>query len=113
MQELAKQPENLTARASFVETAVSFIERAENIFQQTKKYQMNLNIQIQQDIGRINEIGSQIAKLNTEICFYESNKVEHANDLRDERNLQKIKHEYGIQEHPLEEKHKAALLYGY
>ena len=86
MQELAKEPDSIVTRASLVETAVSFIERAENIYKQISEYQLNLNTQIQKQVDRINEIGDEIGKLNMQICLYESNGVEHANDLRDQRN---------------------------
>ncbi len=87
LQELAKEPDSIVTRASLVETAVSFVERSENIYKQISEYQVNLNTQIQKKVDRINEIGDEIADLNKRICFYESDGVEHANDLRDRRNL--------------------------
>lgn len=86
LQELAKEPDSIVTRAALVETAVSFVERAENIYKQISSYQLNLNSQIETKINRINEIGDEISKLNKQICLYESNGVEHANDLRDQRN---------------------------
>lgn len=86
MQELAKEPDNIVARASFVQTAVSFIERANSIYQQLSSYQVNLNTQIKEQVDRINEIGQEIRELNIKIRTYESNGIEHANDLRDRRN---------------------------
>lgn len=87
MQELSREPDNIVARSSFIETAVTFIERAENIFNQLEDYQINLNTQIINQVKRINEIGDEIKELNLKIRFYESTKVEKANDLRDQRNL--------------------------
>ncbi len=87
LQELEKEPDSIVTRASLVETAVSFVERSENIYKQISEYQVNLNTQIQKKVDRINEIGDEIADLNKRICFYESDGVEHANDLRDRRNL--------------------------
>ncbi len=86
LQELAKEPDSLVKRASLIETSVSFIERAENIYQQLSEYQVNLNTKVSSLVERINTIGEEIVTLNNKICFYESNKVENANDLRDERN---------------------------
>ncbi len=86
LQELAKEPDSLVKRASLVETSVSFIERTENIFEQLSEYQLNLNTKIEANVKRINEIGDQITVLNDKICFYESNGIEQANDLRDTRN---------------------------
>ena len=86
LQELAKEPDSIVTRASLVERAVSFIERSENIYKQISEYQVNLNAQIQKQVDRINEIGDAISKINKKVCLYESNGVENANDLRDERN---------------------------
>ncbi len=86
LQELAKEPDSIVTRASLVETAVSFVERAENIYQQVKKFQEDLNVKIQQQVNRINEVADKISELNRQISYYESNGVENANDLRDERN---------------------------
>jgi flagellar hook-associated protein 1 FlgK len=87
MQELSREPDNIVARASFVQTAVSFIERADNIYSQLSDYQINLNTQIIDQVNRINEIGNEIRELNIKIRHYESAGVEKANDLRDQRNL--------------------------
>lgn len=87
LQELCKEPDNIVARASLIETAVTFIERSENISKQLKSYQVNLNTQIVKQVKRINEIGNEIKTLNLKIRQYESTGVERANDLRDQRNL--------------------------
>ncbi len=86
LQELSKTPELIEARASLVQNAESFLERAEVIQRQLKEYQVNLNTQIVDKVDRINEIAEQIDSLNDKISRYESNGLEHANDLRDERN---------------------------
>jgi len=85
LQELGKEPDNIVARSSFVETAVNFIERAENIAKQLKDYQINLNTKIKDQVDRINQIGDELKQLNIKIRQYESN-GERANDLRDQRN---------------------------
>ena len=86
LQEVAKEPDSVVTRASLIQTAVTFIERSENISNQLYDYQVNLNTQIKEQVKRINEIGEEITKLNTKIRHYESSGVEQANDLRDERN---------------------------
>lgn len=86
LQELAKEPDSVVTRASLIQTAVTFIERAENISKQLNDYQVNLNTQIKDQVARINEIGEEIRTLNLKIRQYESTGVENANDLRDERN---------------------------
>lgn len=87
LQEMAKEPDSIVARASLVQTAVTFIERSENIYNQLNDYQINLNTQIREKVNRINEIGEEIRSLNLKIRQYESSKVENANDLRDQRNV--------------------------
>lgn len=86
LQELAKEPDSIVARSSFVETAVTFVERAENISNQLNDYQINLNTKIKDQVDRINKIGDDVKKLNLKIRQYESTGVEKANDLRDQRN---------------------------
>lgn len=86
LQELAKEPDSVVARASLIQTAVTFIERSENISDQLNDYQVNLNTQIKDQVNRINSIGEQIKQLNWKIRQYESTGMENANDLRDERN---------------------------
>lgn len=85
IQELIKEPDSISKRATLVETGVSFIERAENIYNQLNAYQKNLNTEIQKEVDSINAMGQRICQLNTEIAKYETGQ-ENANDLRDERN---------------------------
>ncbi len=85
LQELSKDPSDVT-RSSLIDSAVHFLDRANIISQQLNAYQVNLNKQITDKVDRINEIAESIDGLNKQISYYESNKVENANDLRDERN---------------------------
>ena len=87
MQELCKEPDSIVTRSSFIQTAVSFIERAETVYDQVKDYQLSLNSNIENYVDRINEIGDEIARLNEEILNYEASGMENANDYRDARNL--------------------------
>lgn len=86
LQELAKEPDSVVARATLIQTAVTFVERADNISTQLNNYQVNLNTQIKDQVARINDIGDEIKKLNWKIRQYESTGMENANDLRDNRN---------------------------
>lgn len=86
LQELSKTPGQIEARASVVQNAESFLERANIIQEQLKAYQLNLNTQITNKVNSVNEIAEKIQDLNKQIRQYECNGVEHANDLRDERN---------------------------
>ncbi len=87
MSELCKEPDNIVTRTSFIQTAVSFIERAEMVYTQMKDYQVSLNTKIQNYVDRINEIGDEIHALNEKIRLYEASGMENANDYRDARNL--------------------------
>ncbi len=87
MSELCKEPESIVHRSSFIQTAVSFIERAELVYEQIKDYQVSLNTKIGDYVDRINEIAYEIQELNSKILKYESNGTENANDYRDARNL--------------------------
>ena len=86
MSELCKEPESIVHRSSFIQTAVSFIERAELVYNQMKDYQVSLNTKISDYVDRINEIGDEIKELNNKILKYESIGAESANDYRDKRN---------------------------
>lgn len=86
IQELSKEPDSIVARASVIQTAVSFIEHAENISKQLQDYQVNLNTQIKNTVDRVNTLASGINELNKKISYYESSGIENANDLRDSRN---------------------------
>lgn len=85
LQELTREPDSLVNRATLLETAVSFTERAENIYKQLDEYQITLNTSIRKNVERINEIGDKIHELNKTIVRYESN-GQNANDYRDTRN---------------------------
>ena len=87
LSELAKEPDSIVTRSSFIQTAVSFMERAEKISNQIEEYQVSLNSEIIKYVDRINEIGDEIKALNAKIQMYEASKMEQANDLRDARNL--------------------------
>lgn len=86
LQEMAKEPESIVTRATLIQSAVSFMERAESISIQIEEYQLNLNQNIHTQVDRINEIADRIKELNEKISFYEAG-VENANDYRDERNM--------------------------
>lgn len=86
LQELVKEPDSIVKRANIIETAGLFIERAENISNQIKAYQKNLNVQIKDTVKIINDYGDRIKELNRTIVQAESG-GQAANDYRDERNL--------------------------
>ena len=87
VQELAKDPSSSVTQSLFVQRAEEFIERSVNIYEGLSSYQDNTNQQIKQQVDKINEYGKQILALNDAIRAIEVGGVEHANDLRDTRNL--------------------------
>lgn len=87
LQEMSKEPDSRVAQATLVETAITFMERADSIYKQLKTYQLDLNTQISNQIKRVNEIGDQLVKLNQKVSQYEAGGIENANDYRDQRNL--------------------------
>ncbi len=86
VQELAKDPSSSIVQGLLVQRAGEFVERAVNIYEGMTFYQNNLNLQIAQQVDKINEYGRQILQLNEEIRCVEAGGVERANDFRDARN---------------------------
>lgn len=87
LQELQKESNSIVTRSSFIATAQNFLDRAKEIRSSLISYQRNINVEIKDQIERINEIAVKIKDLNKDILAAESSKVENANDFRDERNL--------------------------
>ena len=85
MQELAKDPSDTVNMSMLVSKAASFMENASAVYKSFQEYQNNLNRQIKDAVKDINSIGNRIYELNKEIMKIECGGVEHANDLRDER----------------------------
>ena len=86
VQELAKEPDSVVKQTSLVNTANTFMLRAQDIYGQLKDYQLNLNQQIKDAVKRVNEIGAEIFEMNKQIVKAESGN-EIANDYRDHRNM--------------------------
>ncbi len=87
MQTLSTNPENITKRELFLAESEAFLEKATNVYDSLKKYQINLNTQIQAQVDAINEIADKIVVLNRQIADAEASGMENANDYRDARNL--------------------------
>lgn len=86
VQELAKDPSSSVTQGLLVQRASEFIERANSVYSDLCAYQDSLNLQVKEQVDRINEYGKQILVLNDQIRKIECGGVEHANDLRDTRN---------------------------
>ena len=87
LQELQKESNSIVTRSSFIATAQHFLDRSKEIRSSLIDYQRNLNVEIKDQINRINELAKTIRELNENILSAESSKLENANDYRDARNL--------------------------
>lgn len=86
IQELAKDPSSPVTQGTLVQCASQFLSKAQAVSTGLSDYQDNLNLQVQSDVTRINQIGKQIYQLNNEILNIEVGGIESANDLKDARN---------------------------
>ena len=86
IEELANDPASSITQGVLVQRSSEFIERAAAVYDGLASYQDNLNLQIKQQIDKINTYGRQLLALNDSIRAIESGKVEYANDLQDARN---------------------------
>ena len=86
LEELSKEPESIVARATLVNKANAFLSRADDVMDQLKKFQVNLNQEIKNTVDRINELGRTIHEMNRKIITCEVGDIETANDYRDIRN---------------------------
>lgn len=83
---LAAAPDGIEERQAFIQSASVFIDKVNHIANQLNAYQFDLNNQVIDTVDTINSLAVQIRDLNEAIAKYESN-GDHANDLRDQRNL--------------------------
>lgn len=84
-QEWAKAPDDSVQQNLVIQKANLFLSRSNAVYTGLSDYQSTINVQISDDIDRINELGKTILKLNQEIQKVESGDVETAMTLRDER----------------------------
>lgn len=84
-QEFGKDPSNSTNQSLILQKSEMFLSRATSVYSDLQKYQENINEEISDKIDRVNEIGKRVNELNYEIMKVESNGLETAMTLRDER----------------------------
>lgn len=82
---LAEDPSDVTNQSLVIQRSNLLLTRANAIYSSLSTYQSQINIQISNDIDRVNELGKQIYKLNLEIQSIEATGNETAYDLRDAR----------------------------
>ena len=86
IQELEKDPANLTVRTQVGNVAQSFCEYFNSLFTNLKAVQEDCNFEIKNQVKRVNAIAAEIASLTKQINTVEIG-GSNANDLRDQRNL--------------------------
>lgn len=87
IQELSKDPTSSVNQNLFVTRAHEFTTRASAVYTSLCQYQDNLNKAVVKEVNNINKYAQEIEQLNRKIVSIEAGGVEHANDLRDRRNL--------------------------
>lgn len=86
IQELSKDPTNSVNQNLFVTKSYEFITKASAVYTSLCEYQDNMNWTVYKDTNSINSYAQKLEDLNEKIVKIESGDVEHANDLRDQRN---------------------------
>lgn len=86
IQELEKDPANLTVRTQVTNVAQSFCEYFNSLYTNLQAVQKDCNFEIKNQVDRVNAIAAEIAALTKQINTVEIGNS-NANDLRDERNL--------------------------
>lgn len=84
---LAEDPSDTTNQSMVIQRSNLLLTRASAIYSSLSTYQSQINIQISNDIDRVNELGNEIHALNLQIQAIEAGAVETAYDLRDQRDL--------------------------
>ncbi len=87
VQELAKDPCSAVTQSALITRSNEFLARAKSVYDGLVSYQENLDASVSEMVDKINYYGDRLRQLNEDIVNIESGKMEHANDLRDERNL--------------------------
>lgn len=86
VQELSKEPASSVTQGLLIQRCSQFVEQASNVYGALSEYQDNLNRQVKDYVKQVNDYADRIYELNKQIVRIECADVEHANDLRDERN---------------------------
>lgn len=86
LQELSKNPDNLTTRALVRQRAIAYTESVNTMSNQLKSLQKQMDFQVRSVVSQINSYAEQIRDLNKSIYMTELDNST-SNDLRDQRNL--------------------------
>lgn len=86
IEELSKDPTNSVNQNLFVTKSYEFVTKAAAVYRSLSEYQDNMNNTVYKDVNSINSYAQKLEALNEKIVKIEAGDVEHANDLRDQRN---------------------------
>jgi len=86
LNELTLYLPGLDTRGSFISTAVTFVNKMQNIHNRINAYQQNLNEDVISTVHEINRLTTEIAQLNESIAASMAS-GDRPNDLLDRRNL--------------------------
>lgn len=86
LNELSIYPEGLETRGNFVSTAITFLDKMNNISDRLGEEQSILDKEVRSTVVRINQLTTEIENYNRLIVSSEQS-GDHANDYRDARNI--------------------------
>lgn len=84
-EEFSKTPSDMASQNLVIRRASLFVSRAQAVYKGVKKYQDNINVQISEDIDKINKYIKQIYELNKRVTAIEAGGHEVAMNERDAR----------------------------
>lgn len=87
LQTLSTNASDASARASVAQRGTAVVDAIKHSAQQLKDEAENINFEVVSGVGKINQLTEGISKLNEQIYFTEFSGTNHANDLRDSRDL--------------------------
>ena len=86
-QSFADNPENNAIKIALAQQATTMSEHIQQTAGQVRSLQGEMNDQLKVSIDEVNRLGREIADLNRAIDVAESDGIQNANDLRDQRDL--------------------------
>jgi len=87
IQELSKNPENLTARTLVRQNAIALADGINRMSKSLSDMQKDMNFEVKNTVDEVNRISNQIAELNKIIYESELGGNGKNNDVRDQRNV--------------------------
>ncbi|AET70316.1 flagellar hook-associated protein FlgK [Desulfosporosinus orientis DSM 765] len=86
-QALSTDASDTSVRAEVAQNGLAVVDAIKNAAQQLKDSAENVNFEVKAGVNTINQLTEGISKLNEQIYFAEFSGTNHANDLRDSRDL--------------------------